>query len=58
MSITLASNSIFLGENSSSSGQANETVQVSGGVPLGANTSIKIKNKIWNNEFVDMRSLM
>ena len=30
---------VFLGENSSSSGQANETVHFSDGVPLGASTS-------------------
>ncbi|KAK3103944.1 hypothetical protein FSP39_023083 [Pinctada imbricata] len=34
------------------------TISLTESVPLGATTSAKIKNKIWSNEFVDLKSLL
>ena len=47
---------IFSGEAS----QADNSVafRPSDGIPLGATVSMKIKNKIWNNEFIEIKTLL
>lgn len=47
---------IFAGETSASNNQL--TFRPSDGIPLGASVPSKTKTKIWNNEFVEMRSLL
>jgi hypothetical protein len=48
---------VFAGEPARSTVHSISAATVSDGIPLGASVSSKIKSKIWNNEFIDFRSL-
>lgn len=48
---------VFTGESASRS-QSQMPIELCDSVPLGATVSQKIKQKIWNHEFVDLKSLL
>lgn len=50
-------NSIFSSEPTSL-GNCNINQDLSLGIPLGANVSLKIKSRIWLNEYIDLKSLV
>lgn len=49
---------VFSGEPAGSTSSNNSMSQLTDCVPLGATVSAKLKNKIWSNEFVDLRMLL
>lgn len=51
---------VFLGDQSSHKdfSPLSKTISLTDGIPLGSIVSQKTKTKIWNNEFVDFRSLL
>jgi hypothetical protein len=49
---------VFAGEPAGSNVDSNLHIQLTDCVPLGATVSSKIKLKIWNNEFVDLKLLL
>jgi hypothetical protein len=51
-------NNIFSGETSAGiDSNVLHTSDMSGGIPLGAGVSLRIKQKIWANDFIDLRCL-
>ena len=46
---------VFLGEPA---GSNQPSIDIKEGIPLGASVSSKLKAKIWNHEFIDLRSLL
>ncbi|XP_062601970.1 uncharacterized protein LOC134263599 isoform X2 [Saccostrea cucullata] len=48
---------VFAGEPARASDLPYSSTIVSDGIPLGSSVSSKLKSKIWNNEFIDFRSL-
>ncbi|XP_061187484.1 uncharacterized protein LOC133195612 [Saccostrea echinata] len=49
---------VFTGEPAGSNSDTNPQIQLTDCVPLGATVSSKLKLKIWNNEFVDLKLLL
>ena len=51
-------NNIFSGETSAGiDSNVLHTSDLSGGIPLGAGVSLRVKQKIWANDFIDLRCL-
>jgi hypothetical protein len=51
-------NNIFSGETSAGiDSNVLHTSDMSGGIPLGAGVSLRVKQKIWANDFIDLRCL-
>jgi len=51
-------NNIFSGETSAGIDNVLHTTDLSGGIPLGAGVSLRVKQKIWANDFIDLRCLI
>lgn len=54
-------NKVFEGEPAGTANnvkQSSECIQITDGIPLGASISVKIKSKIWSNEYIDIRCLL
>lgn len=54
-------NKVFEGEPAGTANnvkQSSECIQITDGIPLGASISVKIKSKIWSNEYIDVRCLL
>lgn len=49
---------VFTGESAGSTLNNGSQIQLTDCVPLGATVSAKLKLKIWNNEFVELKSLL
>lgn len=50
--------SVFTGEPARPIELSNPAAIISDGIPLSSSVSIKIKSKVWNNEFIDFRTLL
>ncbi|XP_056007544.1 uncharacterized protein LOC125666211 isoform X1 [Ostrea edulis] len=47
-----------LGANTNTNDKVNTPLSIDEGIPLGANTPFRIKQKIWSDQFFDLRSLL
>jgi hypothetical protein len=46
----------FAGESVANNRPLTHPISIEGGIPLGANIPIKVKQKIWENQFIEFRS--
>lgn len=49
---------VFTGEPARPIESSNPATIITDGIPLSSSVSVKIKSKVWNNEFIDFRTLL